>query len=403
MARNRARWVWCAAAVDEEQVGGQKRDADDREVREHLDEAARVREEGTPERGRWARVLAARPLLQVAEEAGELDEDDERDQHPDRGDAGVREHVVGERGRAEQRREQGQGGDRLLLGEAVVDEPVRGVVGAALSDGPALERPPNRHERRVEDRDREHEQRQHDAGQRRAGGRPARRERERGEPEADHLAAGVAHEDARAAAGPQVEGKEAEAGAAERERDHERELARVLVEGGDREDGTGDGRERRGQPVHVVEQVEGVRDPDEPDEPDDRREQVVADDLDGQPRGEDERRPPRTGPRASRSASGCRRRRRSRRRRGSRSRRGCRAARCSRRWRRPRSRRRHLRRGRGRCRRRRRRVSSAACQRSPDGSATSRRADAGTQQHVERQRRDRGRGDRGDRVHGRTG
>ena len=140
------------------------------------------------------------------------------------------EHVVGERGRAEQRREQRQRRDRLLLGEAVVDEPVRGVVGAALGDGPALERPPNRHERRVQDRDREHEQRQHDAGQRRAGGRPARGERERGEAEADHLAAGVAHEDARAAAGTQVEGEEAEAGAAERERDHERELARVCVE-----------------------------------------------------------------------------------------------------------------------------------------------------------------------------
>ena len=215
-----------AAAVDEEEVGGEERDADDREVGEHLDEAAGIGEERTPERRRRAGIVAARALLQVGEEARELDEDDERDQQPDRGHAGVCEHVVGERGRAEQRRQQRQRGDRLLLGEAVVDEPVRGVVGAALGDGPALERPPDGHERRVEDRDREHEQRQHDARQRRAGGRPARRERERGEAEAEHLAAGVAHEDAGAAARPEVEGEEAEAGATERERDDERELAR---------------------------------------------------------------------------------------------------------------------------------------------------------------------------------
>ena len=48
---------------------------------EHLDEAARVGEERAPERRRRAGILAARALLQVAEEAGELDEDDERDQH----------------------------------------------------------------------------------------------------------------------------------------------------------------------------------------------------------------------------------------------------------------------------------------------------------------------------------
>ena len=129
---------------------------------------------------------------------------------------------------------------------------------------------------------------QHEARQRRAGGGPARRQRERGEAEADHLTAGVAHEDPGAAAGTQVEGEKAEAGAAERERDHERELTRVLVERGDREDGAGHGRERRGKAVHVVEQVEGVRDPDEPDEAERRREQVVADDLDRQPGSQDD-------------------------------------------------------------------------------------------------------------------
>ena len=223
------------------------------------------------ERGRRAGVGAARALLEVAEEAGELDEDDERHEHADCGHPRVGERVVRERGRAEERRQQRQRGDGLLLREAVVDEAVRRVVGAALGDRPPLECPADRHERRVEDRDREHEQRQQDARQRRPGGRPARRERERGEPEADHLAAGVAHEDDGLPAGAEVERQEADAGAAECERDDEHELARVArrdrVDG---EHGARDRGQRRGEPVHVVEQVEGVRDPDEPDRADRR-------------------------------------------------------------------------------------------------------------------------------------
>ena len=44
-----------------------------------------------------------------------------------------------------------------------------------------------------------------------------------------------------------------------------------------------DDRQRRGEAVHVVEQVEGVRDADEPEETDGPREDVVPDDLDVQP------------------------------------------------------------------------------------------------------------------------
>ena len=67
-----------------------------------------------------------------------------------------------------------------------------------------------------------------------------------------------------------------------------RELARVLRDRIDGEHGAGDRRERRGQPVHVVEQVERVRDPDQPDDAEDGREHVRVDDLDRQPRSEDD-------------------------------------------------------------------------------------------------------------------
>ena len=102
-------------------------------------------------------------------------------------------------------------------------------------------------------------------------------EPECGEREAEHLAAGVAHEDSRGALRPQVERQEA--GARERERKREREHGVVRVDR-DRVDREEDGRdrcERRREAVHVVEQVEGVRHPDEPDECDEAREEVVGD------------------------------------------------------------------------------------------------------------------------------
>ena len=134
--------------------------------------------------------------------------------------------------------------------------------------------PPDGDEGRVEDRHREHEQRQEDGRQRRARRRPARRERERREPEADHLASRVAHEERRAPARPQVEGEEAETGAAEGESDDEHEVALVAGDRLDCEDGTRHRRQRGGEAVHVVEQVERVRDPNEPEQAQSGREDV---------------------------------------------------------------------------------------------------------------------------------
>ena len=56
----------------------------------------------------------------------------------------------------------------------------------------------------------------------------------------------------------------------------------MLGERVDREVRARDDRERRREPVHVVEQVERVRDADEPQQPDRPREDVVSDDLDVQ-------------------------------------------------------------------------------------------------------------------------
>ena len=54
----------------------------------------------------------------------------------------------------------------------------------------------------------------------------------------------------------------------------------------DREVEAGDGRERRREAVHVVEQVERVRDPDEPEERDHDAQHVVRDELDAEPGGD---------------------------------------------------------------------------------------------------------------------
>ena len=302
---------------------------------------------------------ATRALLQVGEEAGELDEHDERDEDADGRHARVAERRVREACRAEERGEQRQPEHGLLLGEAVVDEAVRRVVGSALRHRPPLERAPHRDEGGVEDRDREHEQRQQERRQRGAGRRPARRERERGEAEAEHLAARVAHEHRGPLARPQVEGEEAEARAAERERDDHSQVSSVPRDRVDGEDRAGDRREGRREAVHVVEQVERVRDPDEPDEPERRRDQVVADHLDGEPGDEHDAGRRELRCRASRPGSACAGRRRALRGRGSCSRRGCRRARCSRRRLRRQPRRRLPRRARRRCRLRRTPASAA--------------------------------------------
>ena len=102
---------------------------------------------------------------------------------------------------------------------------------------------------------------------------------ERGEHEAEHLAARVAHEHGRALARSQIEGQEAEAREAERECEHEDDVVLVGRGGVDREVAARDRRERRGEPVHVVEQVEGVGDADEPHDRDDGRDRAVPDQL----------------------------------------------------------------------------------------------------------------------------
>ena len=117
---------------------------------------------------------------------------------------------------------------------------------------------------------------------RRSRRRPAGREAERAEQEAEQLAAAVAHEDARPVARPQVEREEAEAGEGQREREDEDEVVRMRRRRVDREVEACDGRERRRQAVHVVEQVEGVGDPHEPEDGDRDAQHVVRHELDPQ-------------------------------------------------------------------------------------------------------------------------
>ena len=268
--------------ADDEEVRGEKRGADDDEVREHLDQTARLEDERPPQRRLRALDATPRALLEIAQEAPELDEQDERHEHADRRQAPVVEDVVGESRRADRGRDDREEEHGLRLGEPVVDEPVRRVIAATLRDRSLLDEPRDGDERRVEDRDCEHEQGEKDRRDRGSGNRPARRERERREREPDHHASRVAHEHRCSAARPQVEREEAGAGEPEREREREHCVVLVLGHGVDREVRARDDGKRRREPVHVVEEVEGVRDADEPDQADRPRENVVPDDLDVQ-------------------------------------------------------------------------------------------------------------------------
>ena len=73
------------------------------------------------------------------------------------------------------------------------------------------------------------------------------------------------------------------------QREHGDRVARVDCERVDREEGAGDRRERRREPVHVVEEVERVRHPDEPEDADHRPDDRVRDDLDAHAGREHER------------------------------------------------------------------------------------------------------------------
>ena len=138
----------------------------------------------------------------------------------------------------------------------------------------------DRDERRVEDRDREDEHRQHQRGDGRLGDLPARREPERAEREAEHLAARVAHEDERRLPRAEVEGQEAERTRrpSASERTSSSRSSWTVTASIAKKSRAIEG-ERPGEPVHVVEQVEGVRHPDEPEDAERRGEDVVRDDL----------------------------------------------------------------------------------------------------------------------------
>jgi hypothetical protein len=274
--------------ADLHEIGRQEREADGAEVDDDLGEPAGLHEEEAQRNVSWQRAAAPRLFLEIGERTGELHEQDERHEDAEDRDAGVVEDVVGDRRGAECRGDDCQDAHRLSLGQAVVDESMRRVVLAALRHGASFEDPSDGHERRVENRNREHEQRQEDGGDRRSGYRPARGERERGEREAQHLAARVAHENRGAAAPAQVERQEARAGEREREREDEHEPARILRHRVERVVAASDDGQRRREAVHVVQQVERVRDPDEPEEADDDGQHVAFDDLDRQAAAEDD-------------------------------------------------------------------------------------------------------------------
>ena len=84
-----------------------KRGGDQDEVEQHLEQPPAVEDDASAASSRPARPRPRpRAALEVDEEAGELDEQRERDQDADERDPVVAEHAVGERGRAE------AGGDR---------------------------------------------------------------------------------------------------------------------------------------------------------------------------------------------------------------------------------------------------------------------------------------------------
>ena len=88
------RSLQCTAfSANDDEVGEQERGADQNEVDKHLDEPPGVECQRMAER-RVAHLAAACALVEVAEEAAELDEQYEREQHADGGHPSVVEDVV---------------------------------------------------------------------------------------------------------------------------------------------------------------------------------------------------------------------------------------------------------------------------------------------------------------------
>ena len=107
-----------------EQIRSEERAANEHEVDEHLEQPARLEHERSPQRRLWTLGAAAGTLLEIAQKADELDEQDECHEHSDRGQATVVEDVVRERGCADGRRHDGKQKHSFRLGEPVVHEAV---------------------------------------------------------------------------------------------------------------------------------------------------------------------------------------------------------------------------------------------------------------------------------------
>ena len=91
-------------------------------------------EDDRPQHPAAAHDLLVVLALEIDEEAGELDEQHERDEDADERDPVVAEHAVGEAGGAEAGGDRGEQDDRAVLGQPAADEPVGAVVLAALVD-----------------------------------------------------------------------------------------------------------------------------------------------------------------------------------------------------------------------------------------------------------------------------
>ena len=138
--------------------------------------------------------LLVRDAFDVCEVTAELEQEREGDEHADERDARVVQDFVGEAREPKRRRDDAEEDDRALVGEALVHKAMGRVVASAARDGASFEETHDRDQRRIEDRHGEHDDRQEERRHGRAGDRPARREPERCETEAEHLAPAVAHE-----------------------------------------------------------------------------------------------------------------------------------------------------------------------------------------------------------------
>ena len=133
------RWYCVPDALDDQEIGESEAGADQHEVEQHLEQPPPVEHDRAQHPAtRDSLGLGGAAALEVDEEAGELDEQRERDEDADERDPVVAEDGVGERGRAEAGRDRRQQNDGLLLRQTAPDEPVGGVVLPALVDRPAL-------------------------------------------------------------------------------------------------------------------------------------------------------------------------------------------------------------------------------------------------------------------------